>query len=111
VGLSRTVERVEEVAKKGKLYAFKADVSVEEDTLNAFKWTEKNLGPFHVLINARVLQDTNFIDGETKNWEAILDFNVLGFCKAVRIMRANNIAGHIVHINGVSGHIVNYFPT
>jgi NADP+-dependent farnesol dehydrogenase len=110
VGLARRVERVEEVAKKGKLCAFKADVSVEEDILDAFKWTEKNLGPFHVLINARVLQDTNFIDGETKNWEAILDFNVLGFCKAVRIMRANNIAGHIVHINGVSGQIVNYFP-
>lgn len=39
---------------------------------------------------------------------------MLGFCiatrEAVRSMRANNIAGRIVHINGVSGHSVNYFP-
>lgn len=66
MGLARRVERVEEVAKKGKLCAFKADVSVEEDILDAFKWTEKSLGTVHVLINAGVLQDTNFIVGETK---------------------------------------------
>ncbi|KAJ3642954.1 hypothetical protein Zmor_025699 [Zophobas morio] len=120
VGLARRVERIEKLVKelegkKGKLYAFKADVGVEEDILNAFKWTEKNLGPVHILINnAGVLQDTNLIDGETKKWKAILDINVLGLCiatrEAVRTMRANNIDGHIIHINSVSGHIVNYFP-
>ncbi|RZC22665.1 adh short domain containing protein [Asbolus verrucosus] len=120
VGVARRVERVEELAKKlqgkkGSLYALKADISVEEDILNAFKWTEKNVGPVHILINnAGVLQDTNLIDGETKKWKAILDVNVLGLCiatrEAVRCMRANNIDGHIIHINSFSGHIVNYFP-
>lgn len=118
--MARRVDRVEALAKKlegrkGKLYALKADVAIEEDILNAFKWTEKNLGPVHILINnAGVLQDTNLIDGETKKWKAILDINILGLCiatrEAVRSMRANKVDGHIIHINSVSGHIVNYFP-
>lgn len=30
--------------------------------------------------------------------------------EAVRIMRANDIAGHIIHINSLGGHRVIYFP-
>lgn len=37
--------------EKGKFYPFKADVTKEDDILNAFQWTETNLGPIHVVIN------------------------------------------------------------
>jgi NADP+-dependent farnesol dehydrogenase len=72
VGLARRVERVEELAKKfhgkkGKLHAVKADLSKEEDILNAFKWTSDNVGPVHILVNnAGLVHRTNLtIDGST----------------------------------------------
>lgn len=120
VGLARRSQLVEKlstklVGKKGKLYAIKADISQEEDILAAFNWVKENLGPIHILINnAGVLQDTNLIDGETNKWKIIFDTNVLGLCmatrEAVKIMRAHNIDGQIIHINSVAGHGVPNFP-
>ncbi|RZC37570.1 adh short and/or KR domain containing protein, partial [Asbolus verrucosus] len=119
-GLARRSERVEELAKKlqgkkGTLHAIKADMSKEEDILNAFKQVSEKLGPVHVLINnAGLLLKTNLVDGDTEKWKKILDTNVLGLCiatrEAVKIMRANNIDGHIVHINSIGGHAVPNFP-
>jgi NADP+-dependent farnesol dehydrogenase len=121
VGLARRSERVEELAKKlhgkkGKLHAVKADISKEEDILNAFKWTSDNLGPVHVLVNnAGVAENTNLTtQGDTKKWKNVFDTNVMGLCiatrEAVNIMKAKNIDGHIIHINSTLGHIVPPFP-
>jgi NADP+-dependent farnesol dehydrogenase len=99
VGLARRSERVEELAKKlhgkkGKLHAVKADISKEEDILNAFKWTSDNLGPVHVLVNnAGVAENTNLTtQGDTKKWKNVFDTNVMGLCiatrEAVNIMKA-----------------------
>lgn len=61
-----------------------------------------------------MLQDTNLIDGDTQKWKTVFDVNVLGLCiatrEAVKIMRAHNVDGHIIHIGSISGHNVNYFP-
>ena len=116
VGTARRSEQIEEHAKqlsgkKGKLCAFKADFTKEEDILKVFEWTSKNLGPIHVLINnaGRSLNST-LVDGKTEEWKSVLDLNILGLCiatrEAVRIMRENNINGHIFHINSVMGHKV-----
>lgn len=56
VGLARRQEQIEALAQKlskekGKLFALKVDVSVEEDILTAFEWIKNNLGPVHILIN------------------------------------------------------------
>jgi NADP+-dependent farnesol dehydrogenase len=99
VGLARRVERVEELAKKlkgkkGKLHAVKADISKEEDILNAFKWTSDNVGPVHILVNnAGVAQKTNLTtEGDTEKWRQIFETNVMGLCiatrEAVKIMQA-----------------------
>jgi NADP+-dependent farnesol dehydrogenase len=120
VGLARRSERVEELAKKlqskkGKLHAVKADISKEEDILNAFKWTSDNLGPVHILVNnAGIIQQTNLTEGDTEKWKRVLDTNVMGLCiatrEAVKVMKAKKIDGHIIHINSIAGHTIPNFP-
>jgi NADP+-dependent farnesol dehydrogenase len=121
VGLARRVERVEELAKKlkgkkGKLHGVKADISKEEDILNAFKWTSDNLGPVHILVNnAGLTQKTNLTtEGDTEKWRKIFDTNVMGLCiatrEAVKIMQAKKIDGHVIHINSTTGHRVPNLP-
>ncbi|RZC35196.1 adh short, KR, NAD binding 10, and/or Epimerase domain containing protein, partial [Asbolus verrucosus] len=120
VGLARRSERVEELSKKlkgkkGKLFAVKTDITNEEDVIEAFRWASDNLGPVHILVNnAGILQQTNLIDGDTEKWKKTLDTNVLGLCiatrEAIKIMRTNNIDGHIVHLNSIAGHGTTNFP-
>ncbi|KAF2902136.1 hypothetical protein ILUMI_04044 [Ignelater luminosus] len=120
VGLARRKEKVDELSKtlegkKGKLYAYQADITKEEDILKAFQWIKDNLGPVHILINnAGIGRATNLSDGNTKFWKEILDTNVLGLCiatrEAVKDMKANNVAGHIIHINSTAGHEVPNLP-
>ncbi|KAJ3651659.1 hypothetical protein Zmor_017684 [Zophobas morio] len=120
VGLARRSELVEEKAKQlsgkaGKLHAVKTDITKEEDIVNAFKWIEKNLGHVHILINNAGISKENLLrDGDAAAWKQTFDVNVMGLCiatrEAVKIMSANNIKGHIIHINSVVGHKVIPFP-
>ncbi|XP_018572869.1 farnesol dehydrogenase-like [Anoplophora glabripennis] len=113
VGLARRKVRLDTLAlklsgKKGKLYPLKADISKEEDIINAFKWVKENLGPVHILINnAGVYTQTDLADGDIDIWKNTLNVNVLGLSiatrEAIRDMRANNVDGHIIHINTVAG--------
>ncbi|KAK5641873.1 hypothetical protein RI129_010420 [Pyrocoelia pectoralis] len=110
VGLARRRERGEELSKrleggKGVFYYIEADVTKEDDILNANEWIEKNLGPVHILVNnAGTASVTTLVDGELHLWKKILDTNVLG-------MRKNNVDGHIIHINSLSGHRVFFHST
>ncbi|KAJ3655658.1 hypothetical protein Zmor_014779 [Zophobas morio] len=119
-GLARRSERVEKKAKelsgkKGKLHAIKTDITKEEDILNAFKWIEENLGHVHILINNAGVSKEDFLrNGDAAIWKQVLYVNVMGLCiatrEAVKIMSANNIKGHIIHINSVAGHKVLNYP-
>lgn len=121
VGLARRVEKVEELAQtlsvqKGKLYPFKADVSIEEEIKSAFKWTLDNVGPVHILVNnAGIHYRTSLIDGETDQLKKTIDVNLLAVCiatkEAIQIMRDNNIIGHIININSILGHSIINSPT
>ncbi|XP_044271282.1 farnesol dehydrogenase-like [Tribolium madens] len=117
VGAARRSELVEERAKKlsgkrGKLVAIKADFTKEEDILRVFEWTSKNLGPVHILINnaGTSRPSASLTEGKTEDWKTVLDLNVLGLCiatrEAVKVMKANKINGHIIHINSVLGHTI-----
>lgn len=120
VGLARRIERVEELSlklssKKGKLHPFKADITKEEDILQAFEWTKKNLGPVSILVNNAGKSNMSLVsDFKTEQWRELLDLNVLGLCiatrEAVNSMKENNIDGHIIHINSVNGHRVPPVP-
>lgn len=117
--MARRKEKLEELAKKlagkkGKLYAVKADITKEEDVIQAFEWTTKNVGPVHILVNSAGLAVmAPLLEAKTEIYKQVFDVNVLGLCvatrEAVKIMRKNNIDGHIIHINSVVGHKV-VFP-
>lgn len=90
-------------------------MSKEEDIIKSFKWIDDNLGHVHVLVNnAGVAKETFLANGDASLWKATFDVNVMGLCiatrEAVKIMTANNINGHIIHINSVAGHKVVNFP-
>lgn len=124
VGLARREDVVEANAKRlaalakngGKLHGVKCDMTSESDILQAFAWTIKNVGPVHVLVNnAGVLRGNNLIDGDTNKWRQMIDTNFLGLCIATReackIMMANDIPGHIIHINSITGHYHLHCPS
>ncbi|KAJ8971427.1 hypothetical protein NQ317_018162 [Molorchus minor] len=121
VGLARRKDRIEElseklIGKKGKLHALKADVTNEQELIEAFRWITQNLGPIHILINnAGLTQPTNLTDGDAEMWKRIFDVNVIGLCvatrEAVKDMRKNKVDGHIVHINSIAGHKVPDIPS
>ncbi|KAJ9585029.1 hypothetical protein L9F63_020639, partial [Diploptera punctata] len=115
VGIARRVERVEQLAKslkseKGKLYALKCDVSKESEIIEAFHWIKKNLGGVDILVNnAAVAIQAPMINGQTEQWKAMLDTNVIGLSictrEALKIMKENGVDdGHIIHINSIAGH-------
>lgn len=129
-GLARRVEKVEELAKKinekkgcftrkdkskGKLYAFKCDMTKEADIVSAFKNIVSKLGSISILINsAGMMKITDLINGDTAKWKSTFDTNVLGLSIATREgvqnMKNNRTEGHIIHINSLAGHIVADFP-
>ncbi|KAF2895024.1 hypothetical protein ILUMI_11146, partial [Ignelater luminosus] len=120
VGIARRKNRVDDLAKAfenkpGKLYPLKADVTNEEEIIQAFNWIKNSIGPISILINnAGIVRGTTLTDGSTKLWKQVLDTNVLSLCiatrEAIRSMRDNNIDGHIVHLNSVAGHMVPPLP-
>ncbi|RZC42512.1 adh short, KR, Epimerase, and/or NAD binding 10 domain containing protein, partial [Asbolus verrucosus] len=115
-GIDVRPELIEEHAKKlsgkkGKLHAIRTDLLKEEEILKAFESITKSLGPVHILVNcAGTFRPTTLIDGNIEFWKYVLNLNVLALCictrEAVKIMKANNINGHIIHINSIAGHVV-----
>ncbi|XP_063929840.1 dehydrogenase/reductase SDR family member 11-like [Zophobas morio] len=100
----------------GELYALKCDMSEENQILEAFAWVKENLGPISVLINnAGFIRPTTLTEGSTDEWRSTFDVNVIGLCictrEAVRSMRDNNIAGHIVHLGSIAGRYPVMMPT
>lgn len=119
-GLARRVDRVKELAQKlggekGKLYAFKCDMTKEGDIISAFKEIISKLGNISILVNnAGILKLNGLIDGDTQVWKNTIDTNVLGLCiatrEAVQNIKASGTEGHIIHINSTLGHSVADFP-
>ncbi|RZC33053.1 adh short and/or KR domain containing protein [Asbolus verrucosus] len=113
-GIDLHPEPMEENSKilaneKGKLHAFKADITKEEELLAVFKNIETNLGPIHILVNnAGTCKFGTIIDGNTPHWETVFKVNVFGLCmaarEAIKSMRAHNVDGHIININSMAGH-------
>lgn len=120
MGLARRKEKIEALAQKlskekGKLYAVKCDIMIEEELLNAFKWISDNVGVVHILVNnAGVYRDTNLINGDSDDWKKVLMTNVFALSvatrEAIKIMRNANVQGQIVNVGCLSGHRNLYYP-
>lgn len=120
VGLARREEKLQTLAQElqslpGKFHARKADISEEQEILEAFDWITHNIGPISVLVNnAGISLPTTLHNGDSSIWRKVLDTNVFGLCvatrEALRNMRENGIDGHIIHINSINGHQVSVLP-
>ncbi|KAF5295423.1 hypothetical protein FQA39_LY13084 [Lamprigera yunnana] len=102
----------EKLNKENKVfYCKEIDIRNEEEVIKAFRWISENVGAIYVLVNsAGVCRNTSLMNGQTKFWNDVIDINVFGLCvatrEAVKNMKANNVAGHIIHMNSIAGHIV-----
>lgn len=81
--------------------------------VKAIEWTKENVGPIHILINnAGVRPKNTLIDGDTEKWRQTFDVNVIAMLvatrEAIKVMKENNIDGHVININSVSGHFDYY---
>jgi len=120
IGVARRQEQLENIAenlvsKKGKFYPLRGDVSKEEDILEAFKYTKKNVGPVSILINNAGLIRKSFLsESSTRDWMDVFNVNVLASCiaarEAIKHMKESNIDGHIVYMNSIAGHRIPNLP-
>lgn len=99
----------------GKIFAKKCDLTNEEDILEAFKWIQYNHGGIDVLINNAGLMRSGFvIDGQTSDFQEIINTNILASCicirEAVKDMRERNALGHIVVVNRYVNFFYKIFP-
>ncbi|XP_051172967.1 uncharacterized protein LOC127289210 [Leptopilina boulardi] len=121
VGLARRIENMEKIRmdlknETGTFYPIKCDVSKEEDIIEAFQWVEKNFESVDILINnAGVYKADLCIESSTENLKKVIDVNLIAptICtrEAVKIMRANNTAGHIINIDSILGQNVGFYNT
>lgn len=72
--MERVSEQSEQLNNKhGKLYAYKCDITIEDEIISTFKTIISELGDIHILINnAGILRATNLMDGETEKWKAVI---------------------------------------
>jgi len=119
VGCARRVEKIQQMAdkllnQKGKLYAYKCDLSSESDIEAMFDWIEnhKDLGRIDVCINnAGMSTAESLLEGNYTNWSKMIGLNVLSLCLcsqlSIRSMQKKNIDdGHVIMISSLYGHRV-----
>lgn len=119
MALARRMEKLLELQKEvtsdtGKIHAVKADVTVEEDVLNAFKWAEDNLEKVDFLINnAGMVVVGSTFDGNVEDWMRTTNTNFISSCITVRefykLYKKNNSndCGHIINISSMSWKLAN----
>lgn len=113
----KDLKKNKDIFKKNKELYFpvKANLLNEDETLKAFDWTKKNLGPIHILVNnAGVLCKEPLVTGKSKGWRDTFGVNVLGLCvctrEAMQDMIKNKVDGQVIHICSITGHYVPYVP-
>lgn len=97
------------------MFAIETDVTIVEDVVNAFSWTEENVGPVYVLVNNAGVSYMSPIDeANVEKFKQVLNTNILALTvctkEAVKSMKANKIEGFIINISSVFGHYQAAFP-
>ncbi|XP_048524978.1 farnesol dehydrogenase isoform X1 [Dendroctonus ponderosae] len=119
-GLARRAHRIVSMAEElkdepGKLYAYKCDMTVEDEIVSTFKEIINELGDIHILVNnAGLMLETDLINGDTEMWKKCFDTNVIALCiatrEAIQNMKTKGTRGHIIHLNSIAGHEIMNFP-
>ncbi|KAJ3660770.1 hypothetical protein Zmor_005202 [Zophobas morio] len=120
VAVDNNSTRLEELTTRFKnktksLHGYLVNVTNDAEVVKFYQKISESLGSVHILINcAGIVRQDTLIEGKTDTWRTVLDTNILGLCimtrETVKIMRENNIDGHIIHIGSAAGHTVPNFP-
>jgi NAD(P)-dependent dehydrogenase (short-subunit alcohol dehydrogenase family) len=108
-GLAATQALVE--AAGAKSLTVKADVAEKRGMIDAVAFTERELGPLAVAVNAAGIADANPAEEmEIDQWQRMIDVNLTGVflsCQAEAIAMLRHGRGSIINIASMSGIIVN----
>ncbi|EDV95309.1 farnesol dehydrogenase isoform X2 [Drosophila grimshawi] len=117
VGLARRHQRIEQMrlqlplAEQNRLHALRCDITSESQVLDAFEWTQRELGGVHVLVsNAGIMAASTELSGAT-NTQGIrdtIDTNIMGTVYCIReafqsMRRRETEEGHVIIVNSVAG--------
>ncbi|XP_073821885.1 farnesol dehydrogenase [Musca autumnalis] len=115
VGLARREAKLKELQdnlperQKSLFIPRKCDVSKEDEIMEIFEWTEKQLGGADVLLNnAGITRETELVaPGNTEKIRQVIDTNVMGvlWCtrEAFQRMHKRGNEAHILIINSIAG--------
>ncbi|ALC49343.1 CG8757 [Drosophila busckii] len=127
VGLARRQERIEALREtlpanqRSRLHALKCDIQEEQQVLQAFEWTQRQLGGVQLLVsNAGIIASTELSGAQnTPEIRRTLETNIMGsvYCirEAFQSMKSQQAAaassggggggggGHVVIVNSVAG--------
>lgn len=79
--------------------------------MDVFKFIKDTFGGLDVLINnAGCVRKGGLVNGKTRDWQEVLDTNVMAICiasrEAISLMRDRGDTCQIIHVNSVAGHTV-----
>lgn len=140
VGLSRSLDKMEELAEKlseekGVLHPIQCDLGDLEGVIEIFQKILEDFGPISILINnAAVLIPSNItgrqcivvvytkkinanhpLDGNLEDWRIMFDVNVtaplLLTKETIKSMEVFGVDGHIININSTAGHTIPNFAS
>ncbi|XP_001599160.3 farnesol dehydrogenase [Nasonia vitripennis] len=116
VGLDVQIEPMLELQSQNQgFHAIRCDVSREEELVRAFKKVDSEIGQLQVMVNnAGITNYTPIIESDRQTFERMININVLAMAscisKAVQMMRANKVEGHIFNTNSVLSHEIPMGP-
>ena len=95
-------------ATGGTVNGFTADTSNPEDIRRVFKEVDREMGRLDILINNAALGYNSVMEGEYKDWQYIVNTNLLGYMamahEAIERMKPNKW-GHIINIGSMSADV------
>jgi NADP-dependent 3-hydroxy acid dehydrogenase YdfG len=95
-------------ATGGTVSGLTADTSNPDDIRRVFQELDRGLGKIDILINNAALGYNSVMEGEYKDWQYIVNTNLLGYMamahEAIKRMKTNG-GGHIVNIGSMSADV------
>ncbi|XP_065212432.1 farnesol dehydrogenase-like [Planococcus citri] len=112
VGIDTETDYLDELKEEGDnstlLHVVQADITDEEEVLDAFQWISDNVENIDVLVNsAEIIEESSILDGDIESWKKMAKTNILGLCtcttEMIRAMKDQKIdLGLIVNMNSVA---------
>lgn len=105
VDFKNAFDDIKEKFPDSELYGAPIDITNEKDVKKIWGSIDKDLGGIDILINNAALAGDGVTNGTPKEWQYILDTNVMGYLtfsyEAVSRMKKQK-AGHIINIGSMS---------